>query len=83
MSNIPSSLDTATFRHLVLEAISNPLPVVEGFQIPIYNDVVFQYDNGSFPTKPTYITFKQNGTNVYALDLSYDANGALTRVVQD
>jgi len=69
----------------VAASAQNPLPVtfLSGLQIPPYNDVVFQYNNSSYPTKPTYITFKQNGTEVYYLDLSYDANGALTRVFQD
>ena len=62
---------------------ANPLPVVQGFVIPAYDDVVLQYNNVDFPTKPTYITFKKNGTNVFALDLSYDANGAVTRILQD
>jgi hypothetical protein len=103
MSDIPSSLDTAKFRHLVLEALysgsgssivslsangsvvnsSNPLPVVQGFTIPAYNDVEFQYQNGAFPTYPTYITFKQNGNAVYYIYLEYDGNGALTKVAQD
>jgi hypothetical protein len=57
--------------------IANP------FQIPPYNDVELQYANSSFPTKPTEIIFKQNGTSVYYLQLFYDANGALTRISQD
>jgi len=47
------------------------------------NDVVMEYTNSSFPTKPTEIIFKQNGTPVYYLALTYDANGAVTRVAQD
>jgi len=70
-------------ENVLLTEIAKEIDSQGGFSIPPYNDVVFEYNNGSFPTKPTYITFKQNGTNVYALDLSYDANGALTRVVQD
>jgi hypothetical protein len=63
----------------------NPLPVIDetGFSIPAYNDVEFQYQNGAFPTQPTYITFKQNGNAVYYIYLQYDGNGALTRVAQD
>jgi len=86
MSNIPSSLDTATFRHLVLEDLNNITALnasIAGFAIPAYNDVVMEYTNGSFPTKPTEIIFKQNGTPVYYLALSYDVNGAVTRVQQD
>ena len=91
MSNIPSILDDAKFRHLLLEQnetleasvtqlITN---LTTGFVIPPYNDVVFQYSNSSFPTQPTYMTFKMNGTPVYYIQLDYDVNGALTRVSQD
>lgn len=77
-NNIPTHNDNEVRS---LQKINDLL--ANGFAIPPYNDVVFQYNNSSFPTKPTYITFKQDGTDVYALDLSYDANGALTRVFQD
>lgn len=86
MSDIPSFLDTATFRRLVLEGVdtfSTNSTSVAGFSIPAYDDVVLLYANASFPTKPTYITFKKNGANVYVLELTYDANGALTHVGQD
>ncbi len=82
MSNIPSSLDTATFRHLVLDDLNNITALNAGFSIPPYNDVVMLYADAGFPTKPTTITFKQNGTDVYVLLLTYDANGATTRVVR-
>jgi hypothetical protein len=98
MSTIPSILDDAKFRHLVLQDLNNiltgtsgPLPAgtntignvnVIGFTIPAYNDVVMAYANAGFPTKPTTITFKFNGTTVYILLLTYDANGAATRVVE-
>ena len=86
MSDIPSSLDTATFRHLVLDDLNNITALnasIAGFAIPPYNDVVMQYSNGDFPTKPTEIIFKQNGTPVYYLALTYDVNGAVTRIQQD
>lgn len=85
MSNIPSTLDTAKFRHLVLENLNNvtaSTTSIAGFNIPAYNDVVMAYANAGFPTKPTTITFKFNGTTVYILLLTYDANGAATRVVE-
>ena len=67
----------------ILEAVAPNGALAAGFPIPQYNDVEFLYQNGSFPTQPTYITFKQNGTPVYYIYLQYDGNGALTRVAQD
>ena len=67
----------------ILESVAVGGSLTTGFAIPAYNDVVMLYQNGSFPTKPTYITFKQNGTPVYYLYLEYDVNGAVTRVAQD
>lgn len=66
----------------ILEATSVGGALSTGFAIPAYNDVVMLYANAGFPTKPTTITFKQNGTTVYVLLLTYDANGATTRVVE-
>jgi hypothetical protein len=85
MSNIPSILDDARFRRLVLESlnsVTSSTTSLVGFNIPPYNDVVMLYQNASFPTKPTFITFKQDGTIVYEVTLTYDANGALTRVYE-
>lgn len=67
----------------ILESVAVGGASTTGFAIPAYNDVEFLYQNGSFPTQPTYMTFKQNGTPVYYLYLEYDVNGALTRVAQD
>jgi hypothetical protein len=82
---IPSTLDTAKYRRLVLEDLNNITALnasIAGFAIPAYNDVVMLYANAGFPTKPTTITFKQGATPVYVLLLTYDVNGAVTRVVQ-
>jgi hypothetical protein len=67
----------------ILESVAVGGSLTTGFAIPAYNDVEFQYQNGAFPTYPTYITFKQNGNAVYYLYLQYDVNGALTKVAQD
>jgi hypothetical protein len=67
----------------ILEATAVGGALSTGFAIPAYNDVVMLYQNEAFPTKPTFITFKQNGTPVYYVFLTYDENGALTRVAQD
>ena len=67
----------------ILESLAVGGALTTGFAIPAYNDVVMEYTNGSFPTKPTEIIFKKNGTPVYYLALTYDVNGAVTRVQQD
>ena len=66
----------------ILESVAVGGALTTGFAIPAYNDVVMAYANAGFPTKPTTITFKFNGTTVYILLLTYDANGAATRVVK-
>lgn len=70
-------------ENVLLSEIAKEIDSQSGFNIPPYNDVVLQYNNTSFPTKPTYMTFKLNGEPVYFLDLSYNSDGALIRVVQD
>ena len=83
---IASNLSTANYRASALtliRSVAESTGNLVNFNIPPYNDVVMLYQNGSFPTKPTYITFKQNGTPVYYLYLEYDVNGAVTRVAQD
>lgn len=64
----------------------NPLPVsftANGFTIPPHNDVEIQYQNVAFPTKPTFMTFRMNGTPVAWFFLTYDAAGNLTRIQPD
>jgi len=89
MSQFPkvaSNLSTADFRASALtliRSVAESTGNLVNFNIPPYNDVVMLYQNEAFPTKPTFITFKQNGTPVYYVFLTYDENGALTRVAQD
>lgn len=82
---ISSNLSTANYRASALTLLSSVAAStgnLVSFNIPPYNDVVMLYQNASFPTKPTFITFKQDGTIVYRVTLTYDANGALTRVYE-
>lgn len=69
-------------ENVLLSEIAKEIDSQSGFTIPPHNDVVMAYANAGFPTKPTTITFKFNGTTVYILLLTYDANGAATRVVK-
>jgi hypothetical protein len=62
----------------------NPLPVeVQGFQIPPHNDIEITNSDVNGTQKPTYMTFRLNGTIVFYLQLSYDSNGNLTRIQPD
>jgi hypothetical protein len=64
----------------------NPLPVsftANGFTIPPHNDVEIAYSLTAFPSKPTYMTFRLNGTAVFWLMFTYDAAGNLTRIQPD
>jgi hypothetical protein len=64
----------------ILEATAAGGGLTSGFSIPKYDEVVFQ-NNGN--GDPTYIGFKVQGDTVYGLDLQYDGNGFLTRIVID
>jgi hypothetical protein len=46
MENIPSILDTAKYRHLVLDGVNNvstSLANLQGFQIPEYDELALTY----------------------------------------
>ena len=75
MSNIPSLLDTAKFRHLVLDKIES----VAGFQLPPYNGV--QLSNYVAADKPQNVVLKNNGVTVATLTLAYDGSNNLTSIV--
>jgi hypothetical protein len=62
---------------------ATPLPVSTSFTIPPHNDVEIAYSLTAFPSKPTYMTFRLNGTAVFWLMFTYDAAGNLTRIQPD
>ena len=41
--DIPSIVDTAKFRHLVLDGVENIANSIQGFQIPEYDELVLTY----------------------------------------
>ena len=43
MDDIPSILDTAKLRHLVLDGISNIASSIQGFQIPEFDSLALTY----------------------------------------
>ena len=72
MDQIPSILDTAKFRHLVLdgvESISTTLTNIQGFQIPEYDELSLTY-YGSTNNIQT-VVYKKDSTTVATLTLTY------------
>jgi hypothetical protein len=83
MSNIPSILDTAKFRHLLLQQnqlIESSLVGIAGFGLPAYDKVYFS--NYVASDKPGTIVLKNGGAIVATLTLSYDGSNNLTSVVR-
>jgi hypothetical protein len=76
MSDIPSSLDTAKFRHMALEKIES----IAGLQLPPYDEV--DLSNYVAADKPQNVVLKSGGVQVAALTLSYDGSNNLTSIVR-
>lgn len=72
MQNIPSILDTAKYRHLVLDgvdSISTALANLQGFQIPEFDELDLTY-YGSTNNIAT-VVYKKLGATVATLTLTY------------
>lgn len=70
--DVPSILDTAKFRHLVLDgvdSISTALASIQGFQIPEYDELDLTY-YGTTNNIATVI-YKKLGATVATLTLTY------------
>lgn len=65
----PSILDTAKFRHLVLDSVESLQSAVQGFQIPEYDEITLSY-YGSTNNVST-VAYKSSGTTVATLTLQY------------
>jgi hypothetical protein len=76
MSDIPSILDTAKYRHLIVDKLES----VAGFNLPPYDEV--DLSNYVAADKPQTIIFKHSGANVTTLTLSYDGSNNLTSIVR-
>ena len=69
---IPSILDTAKYRHLVLEganSISTAVSNLQGFQIPEYDEISLSYF-GSTNNLST-VVYKKLGATVASLSFEY------------
>jgi len=72
MDNIPSILDTAKYRHLVLDGVSSietSLADIQGFQIPEYDELALTY-YGTTNNIAT-VVYKKLSVIVATLTLTY------------
>jgi hypothetical protein len=78
MSDIPSTLDTAKFRHLVLEKIES----IAGFNLPTYTEVQFSNYNSGTPPQPGLITCLNQGVVVATITITFDGNKNITDILR-
>jgi hypothetical protein len=76
MSDIPSILDDAKYRHLVLQKLEG----ISGFNVPTYDEV--DLSGYIAADKPSTIQLKSGGNLVATLTLSYDGSNNLTSIVR-
>jgi hypothetical protein len=72
MANLPPILDTADYRHRVLDGVNSietSLADLQGFQIPEYDELALTY-YGSTNNIAT-VVYKKNSTSVATLTLTY------------
>ena len=67
--DIPSILDTAKYRQLVLDGVTNIANSIQGFQIPEYNELNLTY-YGSTNNIAT-VVYEKDGNPVATLTLEY------------
>ena len=76
MSDIPSILNDAQYRHLSLQKLES----IAGFNLPPYNGV--ELSNFVAADKPGTIVLKNSGETVATLTLTYDGSNNLTSIVR-
>jgi hypothetical protein len=72
MDNIPSILDTAKFRHLVLDGVSSietSIADLQGFQIPEYDELSLTYYGAT--NNIATVVYKKTSAVVATLTLTY------------
>ena len=67
--DIPSILDTAKYRHLVLDGVENIAQSIQGFQIPEFDEISLTY-YGTTNNVATVI-YKKASNTVATLTLEY------------
>lgn len=69
MDNIPSILDTAKFRRLVLNGVSKISNSTQGFQIPEYDEIALTYYSSTNNIET--VVYKKSSVVVATLTLTY------------
>ena len=72
MDNIPSILDTAKYRHLVLDGVSSietSIAGLQGFQIPEYDEIDITYYGVT--NNIATVVYSNGGSPVATLTLTY------------
>lgn len=69
MQNVPAILDTAKFRHLVLDGVENIANSIQGFQIPEYDELVLTYYGVT--NNIATVVYKKASSVVATLTLTY------------
>jgi hypothetical protein len=72
----PSILDTAKFRHLVLDGVENIANSIQGFQIPEYDELALTYYGAT--NNVATVVYKKTGTTVATLNLEYSVQPPTT-----
>lgn len=70
--SVPSILDTAKFRHLVLDgvdSVSTAIASLQGFQIPEYDELALTYYGAT--NNIATVVYKKSGSTVATLTLTY------------
>jgi hypothetical protein len=65
----PSILDTAKYRHLVLDSVNSLQNAIQGFQIPEYDELTLTYYGAT--NNVATVVYKKTGTTVATLTLQY------------
>jgi len=79
MDDIPSTLDTASFRHLVLDGVSNieaTLANISGFNIPEYDEISIAYYGTT--NNISSVVYKKDSVVVATLTLLYSVQPPTT-----
>lgn len=77
--SVPSILDTAKFRHLVLEGaadIATAVSSLQGFQIPEYDQLDLTYYGAT--NNIATVVYKKSGSTVATLTLTYSVQPPTT-----
>jgi hypothetical protein len=69
MENVPAILDTAKFRHLVLDGVENISNSIQGFQIPEYDELSLTYYGAT--NNIATVVYKKASAVVATLTLTY------------